>query len=104
FNYEKIYARRDLFKKNSYEQTFVDSLRNKFELIFTRCLEDLEADNYDTPIFRDHIEYIDDKNYNSYFKPLKSKNKLTLIVRDYIAGMSDKYFSDIYNLFNSKSD
>ena len=104
FNYEKIYTRRDLFKKNSSEKTFVDSLRNKFKLIFTRCLKDLEEDNYDSPIFRDHIEYIDDKNYRSYFQLLKKNNKLTLIVRDYIAGMSDKYFSDIFDLFHSKSD
>ncbi|MFW9939950.1 MAG: deoxyguanosinetriphosphate triphosphohydrolase family protein [Candidatus Thorarchaeota archaeon] len=104
FNYEKIYTRRDLFKKNSYEQSFVDSLRNKFELIFTRCLEDLEKNNYDSPIFRDHIEYIDDHNYKTYFKSLKSENKLTLIVRDYIAGMSDKYFSEIYVFFHGKSD
>ena len=104
FNYEKIYTRRDLFKKNSSEKTFVDSLRNKFRLIFTICLKDLEEDNYESPIFRDHIEYIDDQNYKSYFKPLKESNKLTLIVRDYIAGMSDKYFSDTFDLFHSKSD
>ncbi len=103
FNYEKIYTRRDLFKKNSHEKNFVDNLRNKFELIFTRCLKDLEENNYDSPIFRDHIEYIDDKNCRSYFQPLKESNKLTLIVRDYIAGMSDKYFSDIFELFNDKS-
>ncbi|MFX1290644.1 MAG: deoxyguanosinetriphosphate triphosphohydrolase family protein [Promethearchaeota archaeon] len=104
FNYDKIYTRRDLFKKNSFEGTFVDSLRNKFKLIFTKCLRDLEEDNYDSPIFRDHIEYIDDKSYRSYFQPLKKKNKLTLIVRDYIAGMSDKYFGDIFDLFHNKLD
>lgn len=104
FNYEKIYTRRDLFKKNPSEKNFVDSLRNKFKLIFTKCLKDLEEDNYESPIFRDHIEYIDDQNYKSYFQPLKESNKLTLIVRDYIAGMSDKYFSDTFDLFQNKSD
>jgi dGTPase len=103
FNYEKIYTRRDLFKKNSYEKTFVDNLRSKFEVIFTRCLKDLEEDNYESPIFRDHIEYIDDHNYGSYFKTLKKTNKLTLIVRDYIAGMSDKYFSDIFEKFHKNN-
>jgi len=100
FNYEKIYTRRDLFKKNSFEKTFVDNLRNKFGLIFVTCLKDLEEDNYDSPIFRDHIEYIDDQNYRSYFQPLKKNNKLTLIVRDYIAGMSDKYFSETFERFH----
>ena len=104
FNYDKIYTRRDLFKKNSTDKTFVDNLKQKFKLIFDSCLKDLEEDNYDSPIFRDHIEYIDDQNYRSYFQPLKKNKKLTLIVRDYIAGMSDKYFSEIFDLFHSKSD
>ena len=102
FNYEKIYTRRDLFKKNSTDKTFIDTLKQKFRLIFDSCLKDLEEDNYDSPIFRDHIEYIDDQDYRSYFLPLKNSDKLTLIVRDYIAGMSDKYFSEVFDLFHRK--
>ncbi|HEC36652.1 MAG TPA: HD domain-containing protein [bacterium] len=98
FNYENIYTRRDT-KVVSYE-VFVKRLKSNFELIFTSCLNDLEGDNYESPIFRDHIEYIDDKNYSTYFKPLKESKRLTLIVRDYIAGMSDKYFREIFELFN----
>jgi len=59
-----------------------------------------EGNNYESPIFRDHIEYIDDINYSTYFKPLKESKQLTLIVRDYIAGMSDKYFREIFERFN----
>ena len=99
FNYDNIYIRRDLFKKNSTEKTFIDNLKERFILIFKRSLKDLEEENYNTPIFRDHIEYIDDKNYNTYFEPQKNNNQLTLIVRDYIAGMSDKYFNQIYEKF-----
>ncbi len=98
FNYENIYTRRDT-KAVSYE-TFVKRLKSNFELIFTSCLNDLEGNNYESPIFRDHIEYIDDINYSTYFKPLKESKQLTLIVRDYIAGMSDKYFREIFELFN----
>ncbi|KKL75027.1 hypothetical protein LCGC14_2058950, partial [marine sediment metagenome] len=98
FNYENIYTRRDT-KVISYE-TFVKKLKSNFKLIFTSCLNDLEGDNYESPIFRDHIEYIDDKNYITYFKPLKESKQLTLIVRDYIAGMSDKYFREIFEWFN----
>ena len=96
FNYDRIYIRRDLFKKDSSDKTFMDKLKEKFELIFEKCLIDLEEHNYDAPIFKDHIEYIDDKNYSTYYQPLKRNKKLTLIVRDYIAGMSDKYFQEIY--------
>jgi dGTPase len=99
FNYENIYTRRD--KKGISYEIFVERLKSKFKLIFNRCLKDLEEENYKNPIFRDHIEYIDDKNYSTYFKPLRTKNKLTLIVRDYLAGMSDKYFNEIFELFHN---
>ena len=99
FNYNYIYNRRDLFKKDLTEKTFIENLKERFLLIFERSLKDLEENNYKTPIFRDHIEYIDDKNYNTYFKSLKKNHQLTLIVRDYIAGMSDKYFNEIYEHF-----
>jgi hypothetical protein len=64
-------------------------------------LKDLEEENFNSPIFKDHIEYIDDKKYSTYYKPLKNQNKLTLVVRDYISGMSDKYFNEIYTKYNS---
>lgn len=99
FNYRKIYIRRDLFKKNSLDKTFIDKLKERFELIFKCCLKDLEEENFKSPIFKDHIEYIDDENFSIYFYNLKDQNKLPLIVRDYIAGMSDRYFSEIYIKF-----
>ncbi|MFX0024004.1 MAG: deoxyguanosinetriphosphate triphosphohydrolase family protein [Candidatus Hermodarchaeota archaeon] len=99
FNYENIYIRRDLFKKNSSDKTFLDNLKERFLLIFKRSLQDLQEESFKAPIFRDHIEYIDNKNYETYFKRLKKDNQLTLIVRDYIAGMSDKYFNEIYEKF-----
>jgi len=103
FNYEKIYLRRDLFPNKHTNSTFMDELTKKFELIFEKSLEDLEKENYKAPIFIDHIEYIDNPNFETYFEPLKEKNKLTLIVRDYIAGMSDKYFSEIYQQYQKSS-
>ncbi|MFW9973495.1 MAG: deoxyguanosinetriphosphate triphosphohydrolase family protein [Candidatus Odinarchaeota archaeon] len=99
FNYENIYIRRDLFKRNSSDRTFIDMLKSKFLLIFKRTIKDLEEENYNSPVFKDHIEYIDDQNYSTYFQSLKNKNQLSLIARDYIAGMSDKYFNEIYERF-----
>ena len=97
FNYDRIYTRRDLMIGNG--AVFLDKLKEKFQLIFKTSLKDLEEENYDSPIFTDHVAYIDDNDYNTYFQPLRDKKKLTLIVRDYIAGMSDKYFEGIYYLF-----
>jgi dGTPase len=103
FNYEKIYMRRDLYKKNQTDNTFVDKLKKKFKLIFNMCLNDLKNNNHESPIFRDHIEYIDDPEFTTYYLPLKKANKLTLIARDYIAGMSDNYFSEVFNYFQGKA-
>lgn len=93
FNYKNIYLRRD--------KEFLDTLKRRFQLIFETSLRDLKEENYKSPIFRDHIEYIDDSNYNTYYKPLKEGNQLPLIARDYIAGMSDKYFNDTYRKIQS---
>ncbi|TFF99460.1 MAG: dNTP triphosphohydrolase [Promethearchaeota archaeon] len=101
FNNKEIYLRRDLLQKKDSIIPYADELTEKFELIFKKCLKDLEEENYDAPVFKDHIEYIDNENYTTYFKPLK-KNNLTLIVRDYIAGMSDKYFKEIYEKSSKK--
>lgn len=102
FNYEQIYSRRDLYKSKSSKISYIENLTYQFELIFEKSLKDLEEDNFDAPIFKDHIEYIDNKNYSTYFKPLKNQNKLTLVVRDYISGMSDKYFNEIFRKYNLK--
>lgn len=102
FNYEQIYSRRDLYKSKSSKISYIENLTNQFELIFEKSLKDLEEENFNAPIFKDHIEYIDYKNYSTYYEPLKNQNKLTLVVRDYISGMSDKYFNEIFRNYNLK--
>ncbi|TFG30389.1 MAG: HD domain-containing protein [Promethearchaeota archaeon] len=99
FNYENIYNRRDLLLNKISQKSFKEELTKKFELIFQISLKDLEEENYDSLIFKDHIEYIDDEQYSSYFKRLKNDKKQPLMVRDYIAGMSDKYFSEIFEKY-----
>ncbi|TXT63589.1 MAG: Deoxyguanosinetriphosphate triphosphohydrolase-like protein [Promethearchaeota archaeon] len=88
FNYEQIYYKRDLNLR--------DIVTEQFNLIFERSLHAVQVQDFSSPVFKDHIEYIDDHNYTSYYEPLKKEGKLTLIVRDYICGMSDKYFNDTY--------
>jgi len=101
FNYDNIYLRRDLkIKRVESNLTFLDEVRKKFQLIFEKSLNDLQEENHEAPVFKDHVEYIDDPDYNHYFNPLKREKKLTLIARDYIAGMSDKYFAHSYNLLH----
>jgi len=100
FNYDNIYMRRDHFKsdKNN-ESLYSRNQQKKFELIWNISLKDLEQENYEAAIFKDHVDYIDDAHFSTYYYPLKNQNKLPFIVRDYITGMSDKYFMEIHDKF-----
>ena len=102
FNYDRIYSRRDMYKTEDSKTLYLENLTQQFELIFERSLEDLEKENTNAPIFRDHIEYIDDERFSTYYEPIKENNNLALIVRDYIAGMSDKYFHEVFTQLKSE--
>jgi dGTPase len=105
YNYENIYARRNLYNTlDETNESYYEKLKEKFQVIWEVSLKDLRDENYNSPIFKDHIEYIDDSDYSTYYKPLMSQNRLNIIVRDYIAGMSDKYFKDIYFQITSREE
>lgn len=95
FNYKNIYLRRD--------ENMDHLIEGKFELIYETCLRDLKEENFHSSIFKDHIEYIDNSEYTTYFEPHKKANIIQLIVKDYIAGMSDKYFSEVYENIKSQT-
>ncbi len=101
FNYDRIYSRRDMHKSEDSKISYMENLTKQFNLIFENSLRDLEEENFQAPIFVDHIEYIDDENYSTYFEPNKQNSNLKLIARDFIAGMSDKYFHEIFSLYNT---
>ncbi|MFX1396470.1 MAG: deoxyguanosinetriphosphate triphosphohydrolase family protein [Promethearchaeota archaeon] len=95
FNYDNIYLRRD--------DNMNDVTKERFELIFETSLRDLKQENLSSPIFKDHIEYIDDPDYSTYLEPHRKANKLSIVVKDYIAGMSDKYFKEVYDKFKKNT-
>ena len=101
FNYDSIYSRRDMHKSEDSKISYLENLTKQFNLIFENSLRDLEEENFKAPIFIDHIEYIDDEKYTTYFEPNKQNGNLKLIARDFIAGMSDQYFSEIFSLYNT---
>ncbi len=101
FNYEYIYSRRDMHKTEDSKISYMENLTKQFNLIFENSLRDLEEENFKAPIFIDHIEYIDDEKYTTYFEPNKQNGNLKLIARDFIAGMSDQYFSEIFSRYNT---
>ncbi len=101
FNYDSIYSRRDMHKSKDSKFSYLENLTKQFNLIFENSLRDLEEENVKAPIFVDHIEYIDDEKYTTYFEPNKQNGNLKLVARDFIAGMSDKYFQEIFSLYNT---
>jgi dGTP triphosphohydrolase len=90
-----------MHKSKASKISYLENLTKQFNLIFENSLRDLEEENFHAPIFIDHIEYIDDENYSTYFEPNKQNGNLKLIARDFIAGMSDQYFSEIFSLYNT---
>ena len=101
FNFDNIYSRRDMHKSEDSKNSYMEKLTKQFNLIFENSLRDLEEENFKAPIFKDHIEYIDDEKYTTYFEPNKQNGNLSLIARDFIAGMSDHYFRKVSSMYNT---
>lgn len=77
FNQERIYQDPRI-------KTETQKVRLMFELLFARYLEDLEAGNERSDIFR---EFLDGMS-SSY----RQRTPAAAMVRDFIAGMTDEYF------------
>ena len=76
FNLEYIYI-------NSKIKTNLDRIKELFEMLFERYLNDVKNENHSSVIFTRFLEDMSDYIENH------SKEE---IVRDFIAGMTDKYF------------
>ena len=62
--------------------------------IYEQLLEDLMLDKRDSPIFRHHIDYI---NQTRYSRPSSyEKTEPNQIIVDYIASMTDDYLIDLH--------
>ncbi len=77
FNLQRIYL-------NNRIKRYSDIIRMLFEMLFEKYMDDLENDNYDSPIFKRFLEDKSDE-YRANHLPAE-------IVRDFIAGMTDRYF------------
>jgi len=87
FNYDKIY-RNDLIKKEK------DKIKEMMAQLYQRLLGYVREGNRNSPIFLDHIDYIDK---NDPDKSYLTKTEPEVIVVDYIAGMTDDYFIHVFN-------
>lgn len=69
-----------------------------FEALYTKLMIDLENCNHNSPIFTQHIDFIN--NYRKYYMEEDyAKNEPIQIIIDYIASMTDDYLIELYDYF-----
>jgi dGTPase len=87
FNYQNIY-------KNPLIKTQKDKIKDMLLILYRRLVKDVKEKNTDSPIFLDHIHFIDrgdpKRSYYNHTPP-------EIIVVDYISGMTDDYFVNTFN-------
>ncbi len=88
-NYSLIYEKEGLVNNT---QNIVGEL---FEELYERCLEDLLSGDESTPIFRHHIQSLENTS-SSISRKDYLKQDANRIVADYLASMTDNYFISIY--------
>ncbi|WP_239462619.1 deoxyguanosinetriphosphate triphosphohydrolase family protein [Collinsella tanakaei] len=86
-NYAKIY------RTSGIEGERAEILAHAFELVYDRCLADLQAGDESSYIFRHHIARIDEA-LSHYGKRYDWESDLDQTVVDYIASMTDGYFAE----------
>ena len=91
-----------IYQNNKIADVYENSIKPMFEKIYNKLLNDLKHNDRTSPIFKHHIEFINNANK---FKEYSYQENSTIddIVVDYIASMTDDYFIDLYEyLFNTK--
>ena len=82
FNYENIYNK-------AYTVEEKEELNNMFRKLFTKYLNDLNNNNYESVIYKSYLNNMSDEYKN---------NSNERIVIDYLAGMTDSYIKKQYDM------
>ncbi len=92
------------YKRDNYDRIYLNepgrailsrTVKPMMQEIYNQLLEDLRLGRAYSPVFRHHIDYV---NQTSYPKPVPyEKTEPNQIVVDYIASMTDDYFVDLYH-------
>lgn len=91
-NYEKIYCSKEVsgVQKEVIAPMFYD--------LYKKLKFDLDTGNTSSPIFRHHIEFIND--YRKYYSvPDYRETETNQLIIDYIASMTDDYLVELYEYF-----
>lgn len=90
-NYKLIYLSEQVAKPQ--QELFADM----FKKLYNKLLDDVIKKNYSSPIFKQHIDFIN--GWRKYYKGDDYYNtEPNQLVVDYIASMTDDYFVDLYQL------
>jgi dGTPase len=96
-NYEIIYQNAKI------ADVYDSKIKPMFERIYMGLLSDLKNGVKSSPIFKHHIDYINNANRFRAYEYTKNSD-FNEIVTDYIASMTDDYFIDLYeHMFGEKS-
>ena len=95
-NYQLIY------KNDNVNTEYEKEIKPMMSEVYEKLLEDLKANNKNSPIFTHHIAYVN-KAYYSRATAYENEEPNQIVV-DYIASMTDDYFMDLYAHLFPKSD
>lgn len=94
-NYKIIYQNRRI------ADIYDTQIQPMFEKIYAKLLSDLKNDLKTSPIFKHHIDFVNNANRFNGYKYIKNSDFDEIVV-DYIASMTDDYFIDLYEyMFNA---
>ena len=95
-NYELIY------KNKSVAEMLTATVRPMMRAVYEKLLDDLKSKNYDSVIYKHHINYVNKAHYSRV--SLYESEEPNQIVLDFIASMTDDYFIELYNHLFPESD
>lgn len=88
-NMKRIYMASDV--NTQYETR----IRQLFEILYEKLLDDVEKKNKQSPIYKHHIDMINIRRHYYAADRYENENTPDDIVTDYIASMTDDYFIDL---------
>ncbi len=96
-NYERIYLNETVKQAD-------ETLKLMTAELYEKLLSDLKEDRRSSPIFSQHIKYLNQPFYQSRRAIPYEETEHNQIVVDYIASMTDDYFIDLYRYLFPKSE
>ena len=92
-----------IYQNEKISSVYDNKIQPMFERIYTKLLSDLKNDVKSSPVFKHHIDFVNNANRFNGYEYTKNSD-FDEIVTDYIASMTDDYFIDLYEyIFEEKS-